>query len=139
MSMSSTQENAVLKALLKGTDFPYRGNATMYIALFSDNAGTAADLAAGNYTYELTYTPYARVALTKASAWSDNGANYTNAGLIQFAQRTDAAATVNALWFSLVDTVSGAYTQGIYGQLNASLPISQNIQPQFNIGAYTEY
>lgn len=137
MSMSDATENATLKAHLKGTDLTYRGDATQYLALFNNNANTAADLEAGNYTYELTYTPYLRISLTKASAWTDNGSNFTNAGILQFAKRTDAGATQTARYFAVVDTASGAFTQCIWGQLSSDLDISQNIQPQFGIGDLT--
>jgi len=141
MSMSNTTENDTLKAHLKGTDPSYRANATQYLALFSNNAGTEADLEAGGHTYELNYTgggnSYARVALTKASAWTDNGSSFANAGIIQFAKRTDAGATQTAKYFAVVDTASGDFTQCIWGQLSSELDISINIQPQFGIGDLT--
>jgi hypothetical protein len=142
MSLSDTTENATLKMFLKGTDPSYRSGATQYLALFLDNAGTAADLEAGGTTYELSYTgggnSYARVALTKASAWTDGGgSSFTNAGIIQFAKRTDAGATQSAKYFAVVDTASGAYNMGIWGQLSSALDISINIQPQFGIGDLT--
>jgi hypothetical protein len=83
---------------------------------------------------ELTYTGYARVALTKASAWTDGGSSFTNAGLIQFGKRTDAGATQTAQSFAVVDTLSGVIGMAIIGTLTAPLAISQNIQPQFAIG-----
>lgn len=137
MSMSNTTENATLKMHLQGTDPSYRSGATQYLALFSSNAGTAADLESGGITYELTYTGYSRVALTKSSAWTDAGSSFSNAGLIQFGKRTDAGATQTAAYFAVVDTASGAVSQMISGQLSANLDISQNIQPQFAIGDLT--
>jgi hypothetical protein len=83
---------------------------------------------------ECTYTGYARVALTKATAWTDNGSTFNNAALIQFGKRTDGGATQTATAFVVVDTPSGAISQGIIGTLNADLDINQNIQPQFGIG-----
>lgn len=130
MSLSNATENATLKAHLQGTDLPYRANATQYIALVSlASPDEAAPIAS-----ELTYTGYARVALTKATAWTDGGSSFTNAGLIQFGKRTDAGATQTAQAFVIVDTVSGAIAQGIIGALSAPLDINQNIQPQFSVG-----
>lgn len=137
MSMSDTTENATLKAHLQGTDLTYRTGLTQYLALFNDDAGTAADLEAGGHAHELTYTPYARMPLTKLSAWTDNGSNFTNAAQIQFAKRTDAGATQTAKYFAVVDTSSGDFTQCIWGQLTSTLAITQNIQPQFGIGDLT--
>jgi hypothetical protein len=134
MSMSDATEHATLLAHLVGTDLSYRANATQWIALFDDNAGTEADLEAGGRTYELTYTPYIRIEITKASAWSGAGSTLTNAGIIEFAKRTDDGATQTAKYFAIVDTASGDFTQCIWGELSATLDISKNIQPRFAIG-----
>ena len=141
MSLSNTTENATLKAHLNGTDLGYRTNVTQYLALFNNNAGTPADLEAGGTTYELSYTgggnSYARMPLTKATAWTDGGSSFTNADIIAFAKRTDAGATQTAKYFAVVDTSSGAYAQGVWGTLNDELAISLNIQPQFGVGDIT--
>ena len=132
MSMSNATENQTLKMHLQGTDPSYRAGATQYLALVTDAAG-AVD-AATPIANECTYTGYARVALTKATAWTDNGSTFNNAGLIQFGKRTDAGATQTATAFVVVDTASGAISQGIIGTLSAELDINQNIQPQFGAG-----
>lgn len=74
MSLSNTTENATLKAHLQGTDPSYRAGATQYLALFTGDPGESASLAA-----EADYTGYSRVALTKATAWTDGGSSFTNA------------------------------------------------------------
>jgi len=128
MSLSNTTENATLKAHLQGTDLSYRAGATQYLALFTADPGKAASLAA-----EATYTGYARVALTKATAWTDGGSSFSNAALIQFGACT---AGTNALThFAVVDTASGAVAQMISGALSATLNVSAGIQPQFAGGA----
>ena len=124
MSMSNTTENATLKMHLHGTDPAYRAGATQYLALFTADPGETGSLAA-----EATYTGYARVALTKATAWTDNGSTFNNANLIQFGACT---AGSNALThFAVVDTASGAVAQVISGALSATLNVSAGIQPQF--------
>jgi hypothetical protein len=128
MSLSNTTENAVLKMLLLGTDPAYRSGATQYLALFTADPGEAASLAA-----EATYVGYARVALTKASDWTDGGATFTNATLIQFGACTSSSSTVTH--FAVVDTSSGAVAMMISGALTSSLAVSAGIQPQFAIGA----
>ena len=101
MSMSNATENQTLKMHLQGTDPAYRAGATQYLAPFSADPGETGSLAA-----EATYTGYARVALTKATAWTDGGSSFSNANLIQFGACT--AGTTAATHFAVVDTVSGA-------------------------------
>ena len=128
MSMSNATENQILKMHLQGTDPAYRAGATQYLALFSADPGETGSLAA-----EATYTGYARVALTKATAWTDGGSSFSNANLIQFGACT--AGTTAATHFAVVDTVSGAVSQMISGALSATLNVSAGIQPQFQAGS----
>lgn len=133
MSMSNATENDVLQMALQGTDPSWRAGATQYLALVT---GVSVDEATP-IANECTYTGYARVALTKATAWTDNGSNFTNADLIQFGKRTDPGATQTVTHAIVVDTASGAIALGIIAQLSADLDVSQNIQPQFAIGDLT--
>ena len=127
MSMNNTTENATLKMHLQGADPSYRANPTQYLALFTADPGEVGSLAA-----EADYIGYARVPLTKASAWTDAGSTFTNAALIQFGACT---AGNNALTdFAVVDTASGAVSQMITGALSATLNVSAGIQPQFAAG-----
>lgn len=128
MSLSNSTENAALKMFLQGTDPSYRAGASQFLALFSGDPGEAASLAA-----EATYTGYARVALTKATAWTDGGSTFSNAALIQF-PACSGGSTV-CTHFAVVDTASGAVAMMISGALSASLSVSSGIQPQFGIGA----
>lgn len=128
MSMSDTTEIAALACFLQGTDPSYRAGATQYLALFTGDPGESASLAA-----EANYTGYARVALTKASAWTGGGNPFTNAALIQFGA---CSAGTNAIThFAVVDTASGAVAMMISGALSGTLNVSSGIQPQFAIGA----
>lgn len=128
MSLSNDTETAALDAFLRGTDPSYRAGATQYLALFTADPTESASLAA-----EATYTGYARVALTKATAWTGTSSPFTNAALIQFGACT---AGTNALThFAVVDTASGAVNMMISGALSATLNVSSGIQPQFAIGA----
>lgn len=128
MSLSNATETAVLDAFLRGVDPAYRAGDTQYLALFTDDPGETASLAA-----EATYTGYARVALTKASAWTGTSSPFTNTNLIQFGACT---AGTNALThFAVVDTASGAVSMMISGALASTLNVSSGIQPQFAGGA----
>lgn len=128
MSMSDTTETAALNLFLRGTDPAYRAGATQYLALFTADPTDTASLAA-----EANYTGYARVALTKASAWTGTASPFTNTNLIQFGACT---AGTNALThFAVVDTASGAVAMMISGALSATLNVSAGIQPQFAGGS----
>ena len=128
MSLSNTTEVAALAMFLQGTDPSYRAGATQYLALFTADPGEAASLAA-----EANYTGYARIPLTKATAWTGGGNPFTNANLVQFGACT---AGSNALThFAVVDTASGAVAMMISGALAATLNVSAGIQPQFAAGA----
>ena len=128
MSMSNATENQTIKMHLQGVDPAYRAGATQYLALFSADPGETGSLAA-----EAAYTGYARVALTKATAWTDGGSSFSNANLIQFGACT--AGTTAATHFAVVDTASGAVSQMISGALSATLNVSAGIQPQFQAGS----
>jgi hypothetical protein len=132
MSMSNATENDVLEMILKGTDPSWRAGGTAYLALVQDALGAVNE--ATPIANECTYDGYARVSLTKASAWTDNGSSFANAALIQFGKRTDGGATQTATAFVIVDTASGAIGMGVIGALSAPLDISLNIQPQFAAG-----
>ena len=133
MSLSNASENATLKMHLQGVDPSYRAGATQYAALVSLLApDEAAPIAS-----ELSYTGYARVPLTKASAWTDGGSSFTNAVQILFGKRTDAGATQQARSMVIVDTASGAIAQGIIAPLADTLDINLNIQPIFAPGDVT--
>jgi len=127
MSASNTTENDVLKMICQGTDPAWRASATGYWALFTADPGETGSLAA-----ECTYTGYARVAQTKASAWTDGGASFTNAALVQWPICT--AGTNTATHFAWVSSSSGATDYMLSGALSASLAISAGIQPQAAIG-----
>ena len=127
MSLSNTTEADILDVLLRGLDPSYRAGATQYLAMF-----TADPSETGSIADEADYTGYARVALTKSSAWTGTASPFTNAALIQFGACT---AGTNALThFAVVDTASGAVNMMISGALSATLNVSAGIQPQFASG-----
>ena len=128
MSMSDTTETAVLNLFLRGTDPAYRAGATQHLALFTADPTDTASLAA-----EANYTGYARVALTKASAWTGTASPFTNTNLIQFPACT--GGTSACTHFAVVDTASGAVSMMISGALSATLNVSNGIQPQFSSGS----
>ena len=125
MSLSNATELAALNVFLRGNDPSYRAGATNYLALFTADPGETASLAA-----EATYTGYARVPMTKATAWTGSSSPLTNTDLVQFGACT--AGSNNAIThFAVVDTASGAVNMMISGALAATLNVSAGIQPQF--------
>ena len=128
MSMSNATENQTLRMHLQGTDPAYRAGATQFLALFTADPGEAGSLAA-----EANYTGYARVSLTKATAWTDNGSTFNNAALLQFGACTAGTNTITHA--AVVDTASGAVSQMIRTTLASALNVSPGIQPQFAPGA----
>lgn len=128
MSKANTTENDVLKMILQGTDPAYRAGANLYLALF-----TADPTETGSIANEATYTSYARVALVKATAWTDGGSTFSNAGLIQFPQCTGGSNLITHV--ALITTASGAGQILYKGALNSSLTVTNLIQPQFAIAA----
>jgi hypothetical protein len=131
MSMSNVTETAALDVFLRGTDPSYRAGGTQYLALFTADPTDTADL-----TNEANYTSYARVALTKSSAWTGTSSPFTNASLIQFPAATGGSAAITH--FAVVDTGparSTAVNMMISGALSSTLNVSSGIQPQFAGGA----
>lgn len=128
MSKSNTTENDFLKMVLQGTDPTWRAGASLYVALH-----TADPWEAGvQTTSEAAYTGYARVALTKASDWTDGWATFTNANLIQFPTCTWGSAVCTH--FSIGTVISGAWQILYSWALSSSLSVSNGIQPQFPVG-----
>lgn len=128
MSKSNTTENDILKLMLQGTDPAWRAGATLYVALHTADPGEAGV----QTTSEAAYTSYARVAVTKASGWTDAGSTFTNANLIQFPTCTGGTAVCTH--FSIGTAVSGAGQILASGALSSSLSVSNQIQPQIPAG-----
>jgi hypothetical protein len=132
MSLSNATEVDVLAWIAKGVDPAWRANATGYMALVSLLAPDEANPLAS----ELTYTGYARIPVTKASAFTGTSP-LTNANLLQFGKRTDAGATQTARAMVWCDTASGAINMALIAPLADELAINQNIQPQFEPATVT--
>lgn len=133
MSLGNASESDALDWILKGVDPAWRAGATGYMALVTGVTVDEADPLAN----ECTYTGYARVAQTKATAFSGTGAARQNANLIQFGKRTDAGATQTATHMVWVDTASGPINMAFIAPLDDDLPISLNIRPQVEAGGVT--
>lgn len=132
MSKGNTFETDVLNYTFQTTAFPWAANANFFLSLHTADPGEAGS----QTTSEATYTSYARVSVVRsAGGWTVSAGVASNAALIQFPQATGGTNTITHV---TIGTVVSAAGQIIYsGALNASLSVSNLIQPQFAIGALT--
>jgi len=94
---------------------------------------TASPEAGDQTTSEATYTPYARVAVTRqAAGWAGSAGAWDNEAAINFPTCTSGSDTVTH--FALGTVVSGAGKVLYCGQLTANLNISAGITPSFAAG-----
>jgi hypothetical protein len=142
MSMTNAAEAALLDLLFLNVDWANIGDAaglqnsatagSFYISLHSADPGEAGNQS----TNEISYTGYARVAVNRtAGGWTRTVSTIANTALVQFGQCTGGSAT--ATHFGIGTDSTGAGNLLLKGALNASLSISNGIQPQFAAGAMT--
>lgn len=130
MSKGNTTENDVLALIFNATALSWNANTNLYLALHTADPGEAGS----QTTSESAYTSYARVTVARSGVgWTVAGNSASNAALIQFPQCTGSTSTVTHV---SIGTASSGAGQILYsGALNASLAVSNLIQPQFAIGA----
>jgi hypothetical protein len=136
MSKSNASENDFINFTFNKVIPSWMGTLTttgitdFYISLHTADPGEAGD----QETNEATYTSYARVAVVRTSSgWTVAGNQASNAALIQFPQCTGGTNTITHV--SIGTVISGTGEIIYSGALNASLAVSNGIQPQFSIGA----
>lgn len=138
MPKSTATCNSILALILNATAWSnVADNAAaspltdLYVSLHTASPGTGDR----QTTNETAYTNYTRVAVARTtSGWSapSSGAS-ANAALIQFPQCGASGATITHV---AVGTASSSTGHVLYqGALNASLAVSNLIQPQFAIAA----
>ena len=129
MSKSNTTENDLMKFMFNGTAMPsYEAN--LYLSLHTADPGEAGD----QTTNEATYTGYARVGVARDNTgWVVSGNQSSNDDLLQFPQCTGGSNTITHV---AIGTASSGAGQILYsGALNASIVVSNLIQPQFAAAA----
>jgi hypothetical protein len=142
MSMTNAAEQALLDLLFLNTDWANIGDAaglqnsatagSFFISLHSADPGEAGNQS----TSEISYTGYARVGVARtAGGWTRTTSTIANTALVQFGQCTGGTAT--ATHFGIGTDSTGTGNLLLKGALNASLSISNGIQPQFAAGAMT--
>lgn len=128
MSKSNATETDLLAKIFTATALPWDAVTDLDIHLHTADPGEAGN----SSTSEATYTGYALVTVSRSgSAWTVSGNTCTNDNLIQFPQCTGGSNTITHVSI----TPSGS-TQILYsGALNASLGVTNLIQPQFAASA----
>jgi hypothetical protein len=140
--MTNAAEAALLDLLFLNTDWANIGDAaglqnsatagSFHISLHSADPGEAGNQS----TNEISYTGYARVGVARtAGGWTRTTSTIANTALVQFGQCTGGTAT--ATHFGIGTDSTGTGNLLLKGALNASLSISNGIQPQFAAGAMT--
>lgn len=139
MPKSTASSNAIMALIYNATTWANVAiNATtspitdIYIAL-STASGAVGDTMSTN---EATYTNYARQSVVRStSGWTaPSGGATSNVAQITFPQ---CGVTGNTITSAKTGTATGASTVLHYGDLNASIIVSNLIQPVFAIGAVT--
>lgn len=129
MSKGNTTENDLIKFIFQNVAMPSYGS-NLYLSLHTADPGEAGD----QTTNEATYTSYARIAVARdATGWVVAGNQSSNDDLLQFPQCTGGSNTITHI---AIGTASSGAGQILYsGALNASLAVSNLIQPQFAAAA----
>lgn len=137
MAMKTTQSaNDSLNYLLRNVSPSWGGSGTLYLSLHTGAVGLGGD----QLTNEISYTGYARLAITRSS-----GGGFTvaasrqskNNALVQFGNCTGGSLPVTATHVSIGENASGAGTVIATGALVSPLVINLNTQPQFAINQLT--
>lgn len=130
MTKSNATETDVLNLFFIGTALPWNAATDLEIHLHTADPGEGG-LAT---TSECNYTSYSLVSVARSgTGWTVTGNSVTNDNLIQFPQCTGGSNVVTHVSISPAGS-----TQIIYsGPLNASLTVTNLIQPQFSAAALT--
>lgn len=139
MPKSTTFSNDLVALIFNGTAISnIADNAAsspitnLYVSLHTSTPGVGGSQTTG----ETSYTNYTRVAVARTSgSWTVSSAVASNAGLIQFPQCGASGATITHVALGISGSGTGKVLYA--GALNASLAVSNLIQPQFSIGSLT--
>jgi hypothetical protein len=136
VSASNATENALMLLIFQNTNFANVGDATglrgstaagsLYLSLHTADPGEAGDQS----TSEISYTPYARVAVARSSGgWtvSGNAANLVaTASFPAYSSGTGGTAT----FFGVGTAASGAGVLLFSGALSPTISVGAGVTPQ---------
>jgi len=135
MSKSDSWESGLLNLLFKNTDYTLvgdagglRGSATagsLYFSLHSADPGEAGS----QTTSEVSYTGYARVAVTRGAGFTVTGDSVSPAANVDFGACT--VGTVTATHFGVGTDASGGSGKLLYkGSISPAIAISPGVTPR---------
>jgi hypothetical protein len=128
MSFSNATETNLSAKIFTATALPWDAATEFDIHLHTADPGEGGTSA----TNEATYTSYALVTVDRAATdWTVAGGVTTNDNLIQFPQSTGGSNTITHVSI----TPQGSTEIIVSGALNASVAVSNGIQPQFAASA----
>lgn len=131
MSAANITESDILAMVCSGIDPAWRSATIGYFALFTADPGETGSLAA-----ECNDATYARVAATKASAWSGGGTS-TNANAAQVNWPTLTGSGSPLTHWAWVSSASGATAYMVSGALTNPVPWSPGVKPVAEPGTLT--
>jgi hypothetical protein len=124
MSFSNATETTLSSKIFTATAISWDAATELDIHLHTADPGEGGTSA----TNEATYTSYALVTVDRAATdWTVAGGVTTNDNLIQFPQCTGGTNTITHVSI----TPQGSTEIIVSGALNASVAVSNGIQPQF--------
>ena len=133
-ALTTQSANDLLNYILRAVAPSWGGSGTLYLSLHTATIGAGGD----QTTNEITYTGYARVALTRTSSGAFTaaaaGASENNAE-IQFGNPTAGSFPITITHVAIGAAASGAGTVIEFAPLNAPLVVNLNVQPKLAIGA----
>lgn len=132
-ALTTQSANDLLNYILRNVAPSWDGATTLYASLHTGTIGAGGD----QTTNEVTYTGYARVALTRNSSgtFSAAAAGTTDSdAAVTFGNPTAGSFPITATHVAIGENSSGAGTVIMYTALDADLIININVQPNFAIG-----
>jgi hypothetical protein len=131
-ALTTQSANDLLNYILRNVAVPWAGT-TKYLSLHSGTIGSGGD----QTTNEITYTGYARVAVTTTTGGlfdaASGGATENNAA-VSFGNPTAGTFPITVTHIALGANSSGAGTVIEYTALNDPLVINLNVQPNLATG-----
>jgi len=135
MASKTTQSaNDIVNYMLRNVAPSWDGASTLYFSLHTGAIGLGGD----QDTNEATYTPYARIPITRTSGGSFDAAAAgiaLNNALLQFAKCTGGTLPETLTHAALGELASGAGTVIVSAALDFPLVVNINVRPVFQIGS----
>ena len=133
MPLGTTAANDLLLNWLNSTALSWTANGNVYISLHVGTPGAGGS----QTTNEAAYTSYDRVAVTRSGAggWTVVSNAASNTAQIQFPTATGGSSACD--YVAIGTAASGARQLLAFGALGSTVTVTNNITPQFAIGALT--